>query len=89
MAGAIFSLFTFHFSLFFVPLRTNKLKNTMKRIFSLLSVVLLAASSTMAQRQVETLNFDWQFSRDASFKNASHVDVPHDFQISQPWGKKR
>ena len=85
MAGAIFSLFTFHFSLFFVPLRTNKLKNTMKRIFSLLSVVLLAVSSTMAQRQVETLNFDWQFSRDASFKNASHVDVPHDFQISQPW----
>ena len=85
MAGAIFSLFTFHFSLFFVPLRTNKLKNTMKRIFSLLSVVLLAASSTMAQRQVETLNFDWQFSRDASFKVASHVDVPHDFQISQPW----
>ena len=57
----------------------------MKRIFSLLSVVLLAVSSTMAQRQVETLNFDWQFSRDASFKVASHVDVPHDFQISQPW----
>ena len=85
MAGAIFSLFTFHFSLFFVPLRTNKLKNTMKRIFSLLSVVLLAATETMAQRQVETLNFDWQFSRDASFKVASHVDVPHDFQISQPW----
>ena len=57
----------------------------MKRIFSLLSVVLLAATATMAQRQVETLNFDWQFSRDASFKVASHVDVPHDFQISQPW----
>ena len=85
MAGAIFSLFTFHFSLFFVPLRTNKLKNTMKRIFSLLSVGLFAATATMAQRQVETLNFDWQFSRDASFKVASHVDVPHDFQISQPW----
>ena len=57
----------------------------MKRIFSLLSVVLFAATATMAQRQVETLNFDWQFSRDASFKVASHVDVPHDFQISQPW----
>ena len=57
----------------------------MKRIFSLLSVVLLTASSAMAQRQVETLNFDWQFSRDASFKVANHVDVPHDFQISQPW----
>ena len=85
MAGAFFSFFTFHFSLFFVPLRTNKLKNTMKRIFSLLSVVMLTATSAVAQRQVETLNFGWQFSRDASFKVASHVDVPHDFQISQPW----
>ena len=39
----------------------------------------------MAQRQVETLNFGWQFSRDSQFKNAVTVDVPHDFQISQPW----
>ena len=29
--------------------------------------------------------YDWQFSRDASFKVANHVDVPHYFQISQPW----
>ena len=57
----------------------------MKRIFSLLSVVLLTATSTMAQRQVETLNFGWTFSRDAQFNNAQTVDVPHDFQISQPW----
>ena len=57
----------------------------MKRIFSLLSVVLLTATSAMAQRQVETLNFGWQFSRDSQFKNAVTVDVPHDFQISQPW----
>ena len=57
----------------------------MKRIISLLSVVLLTAIHVMAQRQVETLNFGWQFSRDASFKNATNVDVPHDFQISQPW----
>jgi beta-galactosidase len=39
----------------------------------------------MAQRTVETLNFDWIFSRDASFKEAEHINVPHDFQISQPW----
>ena len=39
----------------------------------------------MAQRQVETLNFGWQFSRDSQFKNAVTVEVPHDFQISQPW----
>ena len=57
----------------------------MKRIISLLSVVLLTAIPTMAQREVETLNFDWQFSRDASFKTVENVNVPHDFQISQPW----
>ena len=39
----------------------------------------------MAQRQVETMNFGWQFSRDSQFKNTQTVDVPHDFQISQPW----
>ena len=38
-----------------------------------------------AQRKVETLNFGWEFSRDASFKNSITIDVPHDFQISQPW----
>ena len=57
----------------------------MKRIISLLSVVLLTAIPTMAQREVETLNFDWQFSRDASFKTVENVNVPHDFQISQSW----
>ena len=57
----------------------------MKQILSLLSVVLLTAIPTMAQRQVETLNFGWQFSRDASFKTVENVNVPHDFQISQPW----
>ena len=57
----------------------------MKRIISLLTVALLIATSTRAQRQVETLNFGWDFSRDATFKVVSRVDVPHDFQISQPW----
>ena len=57
----------------------------MKRIILLLSVALLTAIPSMAQRQVETLNYGWSFSRDASFKAATTVDVPHDFQISQPW----
>ena len=39
----------------------------------------------MAQRQTETLNFGWEFSRDAAFKQTEVVNVPHDFQISQPW----
>ena len=57
----------------------------MKQIFLLLSVAWLSAIPASAQRQVETLNFDWQFSRDASFKAPVTVNVPHDFQISQPW----
>ena len=57
----------------------------MKRIISLLSVALLTAINGMAQRQVETLNFGWEFSRDKTFKDVEKVNVPHDFQISQPW----
>ena len=57
----------------------------MKRIISLLSVVMLTAINGMAQRQVETLNFGWEFSRDKTFKDVEKVNVPHDFQISQPW----
>lgn len=57
----------------------------MKRIISLLSVVMLTATNSLAQRQVETLNFGWEFSRDKSFKDVEKVNVPHDFQISQPW----
>ena len=57
----------------------------MKRIISLFSVALLTAINGMAQRQVETLNFGWEFSRDKTFKDVEKVNVPHDFQISQPW----
>ncbi|MBQ8466953.1 MAG: DUF4982 domain-containing protein [Prevotella sp.] len=57
----------------------------MKQFISLLSVALLTATATMAQRQTETLNFGWEFSRDAAFKQTEVVNVPHDFQISQPW----
>ena len=57
----------------------------MKRIISLLSVVMLTATNSLAQRQVETLNFGWEFSRDKSFKDVEKVNVPHDFQIAQPW----
>ena len=57
----------------------------MKRIISVLLVALTTTSIAWAQRKVETLNFGWEFSRDASFKNSVTIDVPHDFQISQPW----
>ncbi len=38
-----------------------------------------------AQRHVESLNTGWEFSRDSLFTTTETVDVPHDFQISQPW----
>lgn len=36
-------------------------------------------------RKVESLNMGWTFSYDSLFTNARQVDVPHDFQIEQPW----
>ena len=36
-------------------------------------------------RQTQCLNNGWQFSRDEQFTSTETVNVPHDFQISQPW----
>ncbi len=57
----------------------------MKYLF-LATAMLFAVSGTQAQpRQVESLNMGWTFSFDSSFKNAKTINVPHDFQIEQPW----
>jgi len=46
----------------------------------------LATLCMQAQsRQVSSLNRDWQFSRDSLFTQSRTIDVPHDFQIEQPW----
>ena len=46
----------------------------------------MVAATAMAQpRQVQCLNFGWDFSRDSLFTAADKIDVPHDFQIEQPW----
>jgi beta-galactosidase len=42
-------------------------------------------TATAQHRQTETLNFGWEFSRDSLFTQCQTVDVPHDFQIEQPW----
>ena len=58
----------------------------MKRLLFTLTAGLLTTGLAMAQqRTVETLNFGWEFSRDSLFQNVQKVDVPHDFQIEQPW----
>jgi len=41
--------------------------------------------AAQAQRSTISLNFDWAFSRDSLFSQTETVQVPHDFQIGQPW----
>ena len=46
------------------------------------------ALNAFAQRSVESLNFGWEFSREivnGQYVNCKSIDVPHDFQIEQPW----
>ena len=51
------------------------------------SIALLGLATTLwAQpRQTVCLNNGWEFARDSLFKNSRTIDVPHDFQIEQPW----
>ncbi len=60
--------------------------NIKKTIFT--AVCALTFSPTFAQRDTISLNFGWQFQlNDSVFDDAKAVtvDLPHDFQISQPW----
>ena len=67
----------------------------MKQLFSLMWVFLTLSLTTFGQgRSVELFNFGWRFAAgdipqaeqphldDSSWRS---VDVPHDFQIEQPW----
>ena len=57
----------------------------MKRLF-VLPFFLCTSMVLIAQpRQTQCLNNGWQFSRDAQFSHVETINVPHDFQISQPW----
>ena len=50
--------------------------------------IALLGLSTVVQAQpkeITCLNQGWEFSRDSLFSNSRLVDVPHDFQIEQPW----
>ncbi|MBQ2208985.1 MAG: DUF4982 domain-containing protein [Prevotella sp.] len=57
----------------------------MRRITSIILLGFLSLIALAQQRQVIPLNTGWEFSRDSLFSNAERVDLPHDFQISQPW----
>ena len=57
----------------------------MKRLLAL-PIFLCTSMVLIAQpRQTQCLNNGWQFSRDEQFTHVENINVPHDFQISQPW----
>ncbi len=55
----------------------------MKRFIITITAVLMTLSAS-AQRHYESLNFGWEFRLNDEGK-WKQVDVPHDFQIEQPW----
>ena len=61
----------------------------MKRfLFLILFTIHYSLFTANAQRSVYSLDFGWEFSRqieNGQYVNSKSVDVPHDFQIEQPW----
>ncbi len=57
----------------------------MKRTICFTLMGLMALTTTAQQRTNELLNFGWEFATDSLFTQARPVDLPHDFQIEQPW----
>ena len=73
---------------FFVHLCAAQVDFKKKMRHNILLLSLLTFLSLSAQeREVIDMNFDWDFSRDSLFKDSRKIDVPHDFQIEQPWLK--
>lgn len=57
----------------------------MKQLLLVTIAMLAALHAQAGSRQTTSLNMGWTFSHDSLFTNARQVDVPHDFQIEQPW----
>lgn len=55
------------------------------RIVTLLLTQCLATGLWAQPRAVQNLNFGWEFSHDSLFANSKTINIPHDFQIEQPW----
>ena len=51
----------------------------------LLCLMMVSSLSIFAQRERISLNDGWLFSRDSLFTHSERIDLPHDFQITQPW----
>ena len=56
-----------------------------KQIRSIVALLGVSTAMFAQPRNISSLNEGWQFSRDSLFNNSKTIDVPHDFQIEQPW----
>ena len=56
-----------------------------KLITSVIALMGMSTAVWAQPREIQSLNMGWEFARDSLFGNARTVDVPHDFQIEQPW----
>ena len=83
---------------FFVPLysetKNKQIKMKRMRLLVLLALAFMGVGGAMAQRSVETLDFGWLFHAGdvengeavgLNDKAWRRVNLPHDFQIEQPW----
>ena len=57
---------------------------TVAALFTAAMLVVTLAGQAQS-RETISLNRGWTFSRDSLFTEAKEVDLPHDFQIEQPW----
>ena len=55
------------------------------RIMTLVGLLSLTTGLWAQPRETVNLNFSWEFSHDSLFNASKMIDVPHDFQIEQPW----
>ena len=55
------------------------------RIMTLVGLLSLSTGLWAQPRETVNLNFSWEFSHDSLFNASKVIDVPHDFQIEQPW----
>lgn len=57
----------------------------MKQIILTATMLVVTLLGQAQNRDTESLNRGWMFSRDSLFTEAKEVNLPHDFQIEQPW----
>jgi len=55
------------------------------RFFPILLGLLSPLAISAQCRTTTSLNEGWEFSRDSLFSSVQVINVPHDFQIEQPW----